>query len=351
MFKINNLKKIIGGFIFVLSFFFSISAIFALLGLHSRVFFFHLFGLITPLIVTTNVLLLFFWFLLTRKINYLSLISIFFNIEFILSMYNPSFKNKEDAQIGIFSLNIQSFRYNVTSFVLSEIKNTIKKNDIGIINLQEVGFSSTNNEKKFYSKFPEFKYRYLNMPNRGFGLLTMSKYEILKAKTFSFKDTKNSFMWTDLVIKKDTLRVFNLHLQTTNLNQNHRKINKSNFFNIHYLSSTINAISEVLELNYKTRLSQLDVVCNEIENSPYPIILSGDLNSIPSSYIYEKISKLLDDGFKSGGNGIINSISSDIPMRIDYIFSSRIYKCVDYFDMNLLISDHRPTIAKFKKRN
>ena len=95
---------------------------------------------------------------------------------------------------------------------------------------------------------------------------------------------------------------------------------------------------------------QIDSIKKEIENSPYPVFVVGDFNSVPNSYEYYKVSDNLKDAFVEVGRGSGTSFHDfKFPLRIDYIFTSESIQPVSYkVDRDVQISDHFPVIATFK---
>lgn len=52
------------------------------------------------------------------------------------------------------------------------------------------------------------------------GTVIYSKYPIVNHGEISFNSEINGALWADIKINRDTIRVFNNHLQTTNFSQN-----------------------------------------------------------------------------------------------------------------------------------
>jgi endonuclease/exonuclease/phosphatase family metal-dependent hydrolase len=85
-----------------------------------------------------------------------------------------------------------------------------------------------------------------------------------------------------------------------------------------------------------------------IENSPYPVIIAGDFNSVPNSYEYYHLAEGLEDAFMTAGRGSATSFHDyKFPIRIDYVFSSKSLSATSYVvDRSVSISDHYPVIAE-----
>ena len=96
------------------------------------------------------------------------------------------------------------------------------------------------------------------------------------------------------------------------------------------------------------RATQTYVISHYAKTSPYPVLLCGDFNSIPSSYTYHHLRKTLKDGFRTAGNGYMYTYRyAKRMLRIDYIFHSPSLKGIEYYSPDLaLCSDHNPVIME-----
>jgi endonuclease/exonuclease/phosphatase family metal-dependent hydrolase len=118
------------------------------------------------------------------------------------------------------------------------------------------------------------------------------------------------------------------------------------------LSKGIRSIARKLKRAFVQRASQARVVAGEIEKSPYPVIVCGDLNDTPSSYTYYTISNQLSDTFVTSGNGLSQTYAGALPsFRIDYIMHDKSrFSASDYSRIRSKLSDHYPVSATLKLR-
>jgi endonuclease/exonuclease/phosphatase family metal-dependent hydrolase len=80
-----------------------------------------------------------------------------------------------------------------------------------------------------------------------------------------------------------------------------------------------------------------------VNESPYPVILCGDLNDTPVSYCYRQFSRTLYDSFVESGNGIGQTYIGVVPSnRIDYIFHSEEFETANFTTHQVNYSDHKP---------
>lgn len=109
-------------------------------------------------------------------------------------------------------------------------------------------------------------------------------------------------------------------------------------------------IYRTLEPGFRKHEQQLKIITKAIRNSPYPTIVTGDLNAVPNSHEYYEISEGLTDAFVAAGKGFSTTFHDyKIPITIDYIFTSKEFETIDYdVKRNIRISDHYPVVAEIQ---
>jgi endonuclease/exonuclease/phosphatase family metal-dependent hydrolase len=200
--------------------------------------------------------------------------------------------------------------------------------------------------------FPNYFYSYQYKDNflsqQHFGKIIFSKYPIVNKQTisnFSF-DYNSNFQYADIVKGNDTIRVFNIHLQSLRLSST----NLDYIENPSIKTDTDIKRSKNLITKFKTaflkRISQADRVRVEINKSPYQVIVCGDFNDVPNSYPYEKIGNGLQDAFVLKGLGIGRTFSGISPtLRIDNIFVDKRFSVRQFTRIPKKLSDHFPIIT------
>lgn len=84
-----------------------------------------------------------------------------------------------------------------------------------------------------------------------------------------------------------------------------------------------------------------------LENSRVPVVLAGDFNDTPASYIYHQATKLFVDSYVEQGRGFGTTYHGPYPaFRIDYILHSPSMKTLSYKRIKTSISDHYPIVVQ-----
>ena len=260
--------------------------------------------------------------------------------------------------------NVKVMTYNVMVFGLYDWKNNakIKQNILKTVNeespdiicLQEV-YWNTNNKNfitldsvllilktKEIHKFP------ITSPIKGqnFGLATASKYPIVGEYSHRFDNSFNGFIYSDIIINTDTVRVYNCHLQSIQFDQNdYTLIESQSDIKIDTLFRTI--IKKYAKAQQK-RASQAEMVRKSVDSCKYPVFVCGDFNDIPLTYTYSTIAKNLKDSFVKKGKFSDNTWNRfKIPQRIDYILFSNDFRAISHKVIKRYDSDHLPVVAEF----
>ncbi len=299
---------------------------------------------ISPLLVL-NFLFVIYW-LLRKKRKVLLSIGVLI-IAYIF--FNPFIKISTDGNIEDFEKSINLLSLNVHLFNAYEensVKNVSKIFENLLADQQPDIICIQEYYRDKAPDFSEYPYQYIHFKkttNRKgvtkenvLGHAILSKYPIVNSGAFDFNKTYNNSIYADVVVDKDTIRVYNLHLKSMGI------------------LPSVSLLQEGDKEKLRKRLSNSFVVQEEqmmaiLEHknaSPYPVLLAGDFNNTSFSYIYRKIGTDMKDAFLERGNGIgATYLFDSYPMRIDYIFTSDAFEVLKFNAVKQTFSDHYPVTA------
>jgi endonuclease/exonuclease/phosphatase family metal-dependent hydrolase len=97
-----------------------------------------------------------------------------------------------------------------------------------------------------------------------------------------------------------------------------------------------------LRFAYPKRAEQAKKVVEHMEQSPYEVIICGDFNDTPLSYVYNTFYSRFTDAFKNSSSGIGITYAGKVPAgRIDYIFHSKKLHSAQFKIHQKVHSDHK----------
>ncbi len=319
-----------------------------------------IFGLFYPYGVLINLIFTIFW-IIFRK--WYALIS-FLVLAIGISSFNNHFRFfSQNTDACEDSFKVMSYNVRVFGAYADKNNKQIRDNIFGfvrdenpdILNFQEfyegkkIGFAIQDSLKKHQ----DFKYKHVYFSyftrKQKFGIATYSKYPIVNKEVIEFPNTTNSCIISDIKINKDTVRIFNCHLESLRFTQaDYNFIDSLTKPRRDIKIQQAQNIYTRLKKAYQKRAVQLNLITEAIKKTPYPVLLCGDFNDPPSSYTYHFLSKYLQDSFVEQGVGKgVTFYRGLISYRIDYILHTKGINCCTFNVPKVEYSDHYPIIGEY----
>jgi len=278
---------------------------------------------------------------------------------------------KQDAAIRIMSWNVAQFdimNYRKSHSIHDKMIDLINEYQPDIACFQEMvaGDSIVDLNNSYYHKYPfyslvdfelalHFSDEYYSynwkedyLAYQHFGIVIFSRYPIIDRHTISTypNDYNSIFQYVDIVKGIDTLRVFNIHLQSLKFsNANLKYIDNPSIESAEDVKISKSIVGK-LKIGFIKHKVQADRIKEELNKSPYPVILCGDFNDVPNSYAYETIGKGLQNAFEQKGTGLGRTFSGIAPtLHIDNIFVDKRYQINQFTTIPKNLSDHFPIIT------
>ena len=341
-----------------------------------------LFSFSTPFAILLNVFFIFYWVFGKRRFIALgSIIPILLCLKtlvlptFGINLFRNNKLNTDDIELKVLSWNVHLFdlgEWTLDKTTKSQIIKFIQEEDPDILCLVEYYKDSGSYEPYdevirqqgypyHYFQIDETKKkRFLNISagkdeKIEIGSIIFSKYPIVEKSIFPLDNT-NYYRMLNAVIQLDNaqkISVSLVHLQSFKFNEH----------DVNYVEEVKNKALDSLKVTDKSkqivkkithssqrRAIQANVIDSFVKLNPYPIILCGDFNDLPGSYVYTKSRGSLSDIFVDKGIGLGRTYRRIFrTLRIDYLFyDASFFEPMGYASPNIKLSDHYPIIGTFK---
>jgi endonuclease/exonuclease/phosphatase family metal-dependent hydrolase len=189
-----------------------------------------------------------------------------------------------------------------------------------------------------------------------FGIATFSVYPIIDTGSIAFPDNPNNqCIWSDIVIRGDTIRLYNAHLASYHFgDEDYRFLEglESGTNHRDSLRSGSKRILKRLRRGVRLRVSEVERIADHMAHSPHPVIYCGDMNDVPMSYSYARLREHLEDAFVNSGRGHGGTYIGRLPpLRIDHILHGPEFESWDMHTLGDALSDHRALTCSLALRD
>lgn len=186
-----------------------------------------------------------------------------------------------------------------------------------------------------------------------FGAAVFSRYPLIDKHTLHYESRGNITCVCDIVLPTDTIRLYNTHLESNNLQPKDLTISTST----EQTQSTVTQTNAKLTSAAQIRATQAKILRSDADRSPYPVLIAGDMNTTPASYTYRIVQRGLRDAFLESSDGHLghsfvirpNPHSKitwpGVGVRIDYVLHSPELSASDFEIPHVDYSDHYPVIT------
>lgn len=178
--------------------------------------------------------------------------------------------------------------------------------------------------------------------HRQFGNVVFSRYPLTNKNTIRYESQSNISSQCDILVGDDTIRLIVNHLESYGLVREDLQFDTLSMAEIKNSS-----LVQKLQHAGKLRHQQAREVKRSIRQSPHPVVVVGDFNAIPLSYVYWKVKFGLRDCFLESSFGKLGNTIKKGPfgIRIDYILCSRRLTPIQCEVDRVRYSDHFPVCA------
>lgn len=301
--------------------------------------------LFMPAFFVANGLFFVYWAIQFKKRLILSGLVLLTGITFISKFYKFSAKEyiKDEKDFSVMSYNVRLF--NVFKWldrddIPENIKAFIDEKDPDILCIQEYS-NSAHIDLKVYPH----RYIFIDGKQIKTGQAIFSKFPIIDEGKIVFPKSDNNVVYADIKRGKDVIRVYNMHLQSIKISPDVSEIS-DDIDNVNQKKSQ--RIYARISKGFTQQQEQAEIFKEHIRKCQYPIIICGDMNNSPFSYVYRNIKGKLKDAFEEAGEGFGATYKFKYyPARIDYIFTDTKMKVKQFESFSdFENSDHYPIMTR-----
>ena len=292
-------------------------------------------NLMVPFIVFINFLFFIFWILKFKWPLILFVFSFLIGYDDFNLLYKlPNNAIPVSKGLKVMSFNVRLFN----SYNWIEEKN-IPESIVSFINQESPDILCIQEFTDEFSKvFNNFPYNYIQSSTKkgknGLGIL--SKYPLFNKGNIPFENSNNGAVYAEIFYRMDTLRIYNVHMQSLRISLEDTIFNKKNS------QKFLNRISEVIRKQevQMVKFQKIDQL------NKHPSIICTDLNNNAFSKIYKGIKKNRVDAFSIAGEGLGATYKiAYFPFRIDFIFVDPRMEVINFNTYSVKLSDHNPVSA------
>ncbi|MFM7671415.1 MAG: endonuclease/exonuclease/phosphatase family protein [Bacteroidota bacterium] len=317
-------------------------------------------GLIFPFLLAG--LLLFFagWLILWKParllISFIPILIGWGEIQKGIAFHGPSTfsEKKSPGTLRVVSWNVARFielrkNNNKGSQTRLKMLDLIKQQDADVLCFQEF---QTSLDPRYYDNITPIRemgypYHYFSFDEDGdlnyYSSAIFSKYPIIDTAKIRFPrpSSPEVLLQADLLVGKDTIRVFTTHLQSFQFNPaDYRRIEQIKSGQDSVIDNSRNIFAK-WKRGVVNRSLQAEIAREVVSVSGYPRIFCADLNDIPNSYTYSLVKGGMQDAFLCKGSGIGRTFLGLSPtLRIDYVFADAQWEVRQFTRRMQSYSDH-----------
>ena len=291
-------------------------------------------SLLVPVLIVLNGLFVIYWMVKLKKQVLLSSIALTLGFFFSTPFYKVSEKTSAlNTDIKVMSYNVKSFDWFQTKNEKNDLKSGfefITQENPDLILIQEYYQSS-----KIQLDFP---YKYIKKHNNSsnFGMAIYSKLKIINSGSLELKNTHNNIIFVDVLNQKDTIRVYNLHLESLKIKPNEENFGEENS----------EKLIKRIGTSFEKQADQTALFLEHQKNWKGKQIIGGDFNNTAYSWVYNQIAKDKKDAFIEAGKGFGKTYNYFFPTRIDFMLTDPTAIINRFTTSSVGYSDHYPILSK-----
>lgn len=307
-----------------------------------------------PLILVAIVLFTFYWLIKRDWFIFLNVALILLKWNYVSGtfQFDTSQGKPSPDTFRTMSFNVRlfdRFNWNSEDNTKADILKLISENQPEILCIQE-HYGGKENEKALLRELAKTGKTYkIHSKNyfaqkenlENFGVATVTSFPIVNEGTIVLENSRDALaIFTDVVINHDTVRVYNIHLQSILLGKEGYRVLNELIDNQQFEKVDDGKLMiSRLKTGFLKRAAQAEKIAVHIAQTPYPVIVCGDFNDVPTSYAFQTLNTGMKDAFSEAGSGFgVTYVPLPI-FRIDNILVT------DQFDIERHVTHNKKSLS------
>ena len=297
-------------------------------------------GLAFPILLLITVVSGITWLFIKPKFSLFCLLPIIINIPNILVTFPIQFTNDNEEKNST-SLRILSWNVNLLNYSAPDTETAIRENGKIFSKLRHINADVICLQEFFTAVIPDKTYNFIDSIRNSLdypyfyfsrdypkfdekffsGTLILSKYKIIDSNKFDFPNSiPGSIIKASIQYHNDTIDIVSSRLLHINFGSYENPYLKNGDKTRGKLHQSISR----LKYSYADKVKQVKKLQEVLDNCKHPSIFAGDLNDIPTSYVYNNVKRNMKDVWLQKGMGAGPTFKFFTnTLRIDFIFSDR----------------------------
>ncbi|WP_248722268.1 endonuclease/exonuclease/phosphatase family protein [Seonamhaeicola sp. ML3] len=288
------------------------------------------------LLIILNIIFALYWLVRLKRQFLLSFLILFIGYVAYGSLYKFSSSKAIDNEGNFKVMNYNVRLFNVYDWIKEDgletkIIDFIKTEAPDVLSVQEY-HPHENVDLSFF----KYKFEKLSGKRTKYGQAIFSKFPIVNSGSIEFPNTGNNAIFADIKKGTDTIRVYNIHLESLRINTNVDSLKKENS----------ERLLKRIGSTFKMQQFQMELFLMHKNQCKHKMVVCGDFNNTAFSYVYRKIKGDLIDTYLKAGTGFGKTHDFKyFPMRIDFIFADEAFQVNGFKAFDKHYSDHFPIMA------
>jgi endonuclease/exonuclease/phosphatase family metal-dependent hydrolase len=296
-------------------------------------------SLLTPVLILINIFFMIYWIIKLSRTFFLSFFILALGFPNLARFYKLAGKKTllvDDVKVMSYNVRLfNAYQWMDKDSIPYKITTLVKAKAPDILSMQE------------YAKNPgieaNYPYKYIVYRDKvhQFGQAVFSKFKIIDKGNLDFKNTGNNILFADLKIGSDTVRIYNVHLQSLKINPKKENFGQSN----------TEKLRQHISVAFQEQQHQVEKLLQHLESVKYPVIITGDFNNTAFSWPYRSLLKGRKDAYVAAGKGFDKTFDFSFPIRIDFILLDKKVTVNHFKAYRDKFSDHYPIMARIDRKS